>query len=104
MKRNRGFSNIAGSLPVIIVIIVVIAIFAGAFGSLGSAGDGQAAERLEEALVKGAVTCYASEGIYPPTLEHLTENYNVRIDDDRFYVHYDVFASNIMPDITVVEK
>ena len=104
MVRARNKEKIAALVPAVLILLVVVAVFTTAFGSLGSAGEEQAAARLEEALVKGAVTCYANEGIYPPTLDYLVEKYNVRIDEERFYVHYDVFASNIMPDITVIEK
>ena len=82
------------------VIIIALATVSG----LDNVTTNQAKERLEEALVRGAVTCYANEGIYPPTLSYLTENYNVKIDKERYFVDYEVFASNVMPQITVIEK
>ena len=48
--------------------------------------------------------CYAAEGVYPPTLEYMEEHYGIQIDRQRYTVHYEVFASNIMPDITVLEN
>ena len=50
------------------------------------------------------MACYAAEGIYPPDISYLEEHYGIQIDKDRFAVYYDVFASNLMPDITVIEK
>ena len=60
--------------------------------------------QLEEALRRGAVACYAAEGIYPPDLDYLRQHYGLQVDERHFDVFYEVFASNIMPDITVVEK
>ena len=44
------------------------------------------------------------EGSYPETYGYLRDNYGLQIDEDRFIVHYEIFASNIMPDITVIER
>ena len=60
--------------------------------------------QLEEALRRTAVSCYAAEGVYPPTLEYMEEHYGIQIDRTRYTVHYEVFATNIMPDITVLDK
>ena len=60
--------------------------------------------QLEDTLRRAAVACYAAEGIYPPDISYLEEHYGIQIDKDRFAVYYDVFASNLMPDITVIEK
>lgn len=70
--------------------------------SRGSADKGR--ERLEEAIRRSAVTCYATEGVYPPTLDYLEEHYGLQVDRARYTVHYDVFAENLMPDITVLEN
>lgn len=64
----------------------------------------QGVRQLEDVLRRAAVACYASEGFYPPDVDYLRENYGVVIDENRYRVHYDRFASNLMPDITVVEK
>lgn len=65
----------------------------------------QEAKRLaEESILRGVITCYALEGFYPPSYAYLEENYGVHVNEEQFDVFYDIFASNIMPDITVVEK
>ena len=68
----------------------------------GSTAEGR--DRLEDAVRRAAVTCYASEGIYPPTLAYLEEHYGVQVDESRYTVFYEAFAENLMPDITVVEN
>ena len=75
-----------------------------AVSDLASGQDGEALQQLEESLRRTAVACYAAEGVYPPDLAYLEEHYGVQIDEKRFVVYYDAFASNMMPDITVLEK
>ena len=75
-----------------------------AVSDLASGQDGEALQQLEESLRRSAVACYAAEGVYPPDLAYLEEHYGVQIDEKRFVVYYDAFASNMMPDITVLEK
>ena len=58
---------------------------------------------LQDAVLRATVQCYAIEGMYPPDVQYLEDNYGVVYDHDRFIVHYEVFASNILPDITVVD-
>jgi hypothetical protein len=57
--------------------------------------------RLETALHRAIVTCFAVEGRYPPSLQYITENYGVSYDDDRYVVFYDAFAANVLPTVSV---
>lgn len=61
-------------------------------------------QQLEEALRRTAVACYAAEGFYPPDVDYMVRRYGLQYDADAYCIHYEVFASNLMPDITVVEK
>ncbi len=58
---------------------------------------------VEESIHRSIVTCYAIEGVYPDTLSYLQEHYNLVVDESKYYVQYEIFASNIMPQITVIE-
>ena len=87
-------------------IILVLAAGIWFLTATGNLGDGQkeaGRQQLETALRRAAVACYAAEGIYPPTLDYLSEHYGVQISD-QYIVFYEIFASNLMPDITVLEK
>ena len=59
---------------------------------------------MEESLRRAAVTCYAVEGVYPPNLEYLRRHYGIQVDEEQYHVFYEIFGSNIMPQITVVER
>ena len=59
-------------------------------------------QQLEQALHQACVACYAVEGCYPPSLEHLQQYYGIQVNTELFTVKYEIFASNLMPDITVL--
>ena len=55
----------------------------------------------QDSIRRAVVSCYAIEGRYPDTYEYLAENYGLTVDEKKYTVHYEIFASNIMPEITV---
>lgn len=59
---------------------------------------------LEKSLNEAAVHCYAVEGRFPPSLDYLCETYGIYYDHDAYSIFYEIFASNMMPDITVIDK
>lgn len=93
----------AGILLPVAAVLVVLAFLTGISNlTQGRAQEDQA--QLEEVLRRSAVACYAAEGIYPPDLAYPEEHYGVQIDQERYTVIYEVFASNLMPDITILEN
>ena len=58
----------------------------------------------EETLRRAVVSCYALEGRYPPDIDYLRRHYGVQISETDYIVHYEIFAENIMPEITVLER
>ena len=103
-KENRLLSFLA-EYGISFVLFGMIGAFC--IGGIHSAEEKQQEEALriaEESILRGAVSCYALEGFYPPDYEYLKENYAIRVDEEKYTVFYSVFASNMMPDITVVEK
>lgn len=59
---------------------------------------------VEQALRRAAVSCYAAEGFYPPDVAYLQQHYGLQYDEERYVVYYDRFASNLMPEITVLDQ
>ncbi len=104
MRRKNTFWAAARALLLPVVAVVVVLCFFTALSNLESGQADEGRRQLEEALRRSAVACYAAEGIYPPDLTYLEERYGLQIDTDRYTVYYDVFASNLMPDITVLEN
>lgn len=58
----------------------------------------------EDAVRRAAVSAYALDGAYPATYEDLKERSGIAVDEERYIVFYDAFASNLMPEITVLAR
>lgn len=87
-----------------LVIAAVLLIFLTGLSNLDRDRSEEGRQQLEDALRRAAVACYAAEGIYPPDLDYLKEHYGIQVDEEHYAVFYEVFASNLMPDITVLER
>lgn len=76
------------------------------YGVNSAAGTSRSeAKRIaEESIRRAVISCYALEGSYPESYEYLRDHYGLRIDENRYIVHYEIFASNIMPDVTLIER
>jgi hypothetical protein len=59
---------------------------------------------MKQAIDRALVQCYAIEGSYPSSLDYLSENYGIYIQDERFYYYYEYIGSNIRPIVQVLEK
>lgn len=99
MKSFRKF----GALTPLFISVLMLVFFLAAFTNMGEGQRDEGRRQLEDAVRRAAVACYASEGIYPPNVAYLEEHYGIQIDRERYAVMYDVFASNLMPDVTVLE-
>lgn len=90
----------------LMALLFVLALFClgKAVGRLESGQQGESLRQLDQAIRKATLTCYATEGVYPPTIDYLKENYGIQIDESRYTVFYEIFGDNIMPDITVMER
>lgn len=99
LKRLRSIFGSGRGAALIFIAVLVFVCF-----SLNNAKNAISDEGLrtaEASIRRASITCFAIEGYYPPSYEYLYENYGVRVDTEKYVVHYEVFASNIMPDISV---
>jgi len=87
-----------------ILILLVLMFFLVSLSALRNDRRAEGREQLEEVLRRTAVTCYAAEGFYPPNLDYMRQHYGLLYDGEEYAVYYELFASNIMPIITVLEK
>lgn len=103
MKKQKNFVLIK---VILMLGFLMLAIFC-LWRATAKMQDGQRSESLKQldaSIRKATMTCYATEGVYPPTIAYLEKNYGIQIDYAKFTVFYDVFAKNMMPDITVMEN
>lgn len=87
-----------------IVAVAVLLFFLTALDNLKTGNREEGKLQLEQALQRCAVSCYATEGIYPPNIDYMKEHYGIQIDESKYLVRYEIFAENLMPDITVLER
>lgn len=87
-----------------LLLAVPVAAVAAAAGQVSRDMDAQAAAALKDSVVQAAVQCYAVEGAYPESVDYLEQNYGLHINHKHYIVSYSAFASNVMPDVQVLEK
>lgn len=86
------------------LFLVVILVFFQGISSISAGTRKRQRESLENAIMRSVTHCYAVEGTYPADLEYLRENYGLTYDENLFFVDYRTIGSNILPDITIIEK
>lgn len=87
-----------------ILIILATAAFLFSLHNLEQSRRAEGKRTLEEAVRNAAVACYAAEGAYPPDTAYLQQHYGLHYDQEHYIIHYELVASNLMPEITVLEK
>lgn len=98
MKWMR--ENIAGMAVFAVIILLMLC----GLQSTAQSSQGESLRITEDALRKAVVSCYALEGRYPPDVAYLQEQYGLQLNEKKYIVQYEVFAENIMPEITVLER
>lgn len=90
----------------VLLAVLVLAALGLMLGSrqVGRDLDTASAQALRQAVLQAAVQCYAVEGSYPASLDYLEQNYGLLVNHDRFIVTYEAFASNLMPQVNVLER
>jgi hypothetical protein len=64
----------------------------------------QQQDAVRDAVLRCAVQCYSVEGAYPHDLDYMRDNYGLIVNEDRYIVIYDAFASNLLPQVSVLAK
>ena len=97
-KRTSETLKVAGFIAAVIVLVILIYI---GLGNLGTTQQEKQLEIARDAVIRAAVQCYALESQFPPSLQHLVDNYGLTLDEDKFIYHYSVIGSNLVPNIQV---
>ena len=104
MSSRQKKKGIAATVLELVIAAALVLILVISIVNVSSESRNEGRLQLEDSVRRAALACYAAEGIYPDSLSSLEEHYGLQIDTDRYSVHYDAFAENIMPDITVIRK
>ena len=102
-KKKTIFNVRMALLLPILTFVPVMVLFVYGISSVSLTSRTKARESLEETLNRDIVHCYAVEGVYPPSLDFIEQNYGLEYDTDMLYVDYVPIASNIYPDVTVID-
>ncbi|MCR5715989.1 MAG: hypothetical protein K6G23_03995 [Lachnospiraceae bacterium] len=86
----------------LLLLVVILGIFVIALQRIDRSSYDNQLESLQNAIHRDIMQCYALEGTYPPSLDYLTQHYGLTYNTDLFFVDYQVIASNIYPDITIL--
>ena len=89
-------------MPVLMLSAVYILLVSA--GGVSERQQAESLKQMEDTIYKAVLNCYAIEGSYPATIDYVEQHYGLQIDHDRYDVFYEIFAENVMPEITVIEK
>lgn len=89
-------------MPCLILLVAWVLLFG--TGNVEERQNAESLKQVEDAVQKAVLSCYSIEGSYPATVEYIEEHYGLQIDHEKYHVFYEIFADNLMPEITVVEK
>ncbi len=102
--KTRFNARLLVSVAAAAMFIAVVCWFLIAVSRTEAAAASQRLEALKQSVENSITLCYSIEGAYPDSLDYLKENYALRYDDSEYIVHYDCFAANIRPTVTVIER
>lgn len=100
MKQGKR-TGLRGPMAALAAFALALCLLLAGLGGTDRAVQENGRRAAEEAVRRAAVTCYALEGAYPESYAYLKEHYGVAVNEDIYHVDYAVFASNLMPDVTV---
>jgi len=100
--RKNPFDFLKAALLPILFTAFIISMIIFGLRDTEYASRAEGIRTLEDSIRRAVVMAYAIEGRYPESIEHIEKHFGIHIDRDRFIVHYRIFASNILPEITVL--
>ena len=101
-KKNLWDILRSALLPILFTLIVMGMIVFG-LRQTEESSKSEGMRVLDESIRRAIVINYAIEGSYPESIAYLEDNYGIHIDRSKYVVHYSIFASNIMPDMSVID-
>lgn len=104
LKSNKSVSWKREFLFPILVFFMVISIFVCGGFYFDYMSNMQNIDLLRQSARKAVVQCYTIEGEYPRDIEYLEKNYGLEYNHEKYFIDYEIFASNIMPNIDVFER
>ena len=105
--KKRKYTNRGSWIPLTLGVVLFAAIAVWMVRGVQEASrvsDSEGLRMAQEAIERAVVSCYSLEGVYPATYEDLKAKSGLAVDEDKYIVFYDIFASNMRPSVTVMER
>lgn len=99
-KQKRIFVRCITSILLVAIFLIILF----AIDKVGSVSSKETLKQIETTIERSVVCYYAIYGVYPANYNELLEFSNLQIDSSKYLVHYDIFATNVFPEVRVVEK
>ena len=103
MKKRKYLSWVPMALGVALFAAVAVWMVRGV-REAARISDEEGLRLAEEAVERAVISCYSIDGVYPATYEELKIRSGLAIDEEKYIVRYDIFASNLRPSVTVMER
>lgn len=103
-KGDRKNSFTRAILLPFLLFLVTIAVFIGGAFYFERMNNAQSINLLRQSVRRAMVQCYAMEGIYPSQVEYLEKYYGLTYDHEKYFIDYEGFAANVMPNVEVFER
>lgn len=100
-SKNRIWRSLLLSIATFVLLMGILFVAMTHFKSIN---DEQGLALTENSIRKAVLQCYAIEGMYPSDISYLKEHYNLELDNEKYIISYECYASNIMPMIFVYER
>ena len=100
--RNRSPGRI-----ILLAAVLLVVVLLGAYRlrqSVPQEMEEDSILAIRNAVRESALQCYVVEGVYPPDIQYLQDNYGLRINTEAYIVAYEAYAENQMPYIKVVKR
>lgn len=104
MRRSKNRLGLLSQLTTLPFVAIALFLLIKGISGYGATNDAISKSNVQDIVRTYAIQCYASEGSYPPDIQYLVDHYGLILDEERFIYEYDIFASNIMPEILVHEN
>ena len=100
-RKSAGDVLRTSFVPLLFTFIIMVLIVNGLIETEKSS-KAENARILEDSIRRAIIVNYSIKGTYPESIKALQEDYGIVIDESKYLVHYSIFASNIMPDMSVI--
>jgi len=104
MRKSKNRLGIISQLATLPFIAFALFILIRSVSGYGVTNQSLSKANVQEIVETYAIQCYASEGSYPPDIQYLVDHYGLILDEERFIYEYDIFASNVKPEIIIIDN